>query len=150
MTKTVRRLDNWKVWVGIAYFGLVITVVWLYYLNQRQSDTQAKQARDEAVRIAEVESTTQAQRDQCRASIPTLARINGFVDGVYDLHAVLEKNARLIAAATPKADPAYTIRQENWKRIRATVTKVAGVHFPVPTRAECEAIGKPRTKGTRP
>lgn len=143
MTATVRKLDNWKVWVGVAYFGLAATVVWLFFLNQSNSRTQSRQDKDEAIRVAELEASTNAQRSQCLSSIPTLKKINGFVAGVYELHSTLEQNSKATLDATPKTDPAWRVRHDNWVRIRRTVAKVAGVHFPVPTKAECKAIGKP-------
>lgn len=141
MTRTVRKLDNWKVWVGVAYFGLALTVVWLFFLNQSQSRVQAHQARDEAVRTAEADSAAVAQRTQCLASIPSLGRINRFVAGVKDLHSVLERNSHAVFLATPKDDPAYAVRKANWLRVKSTVSKVSGVHFPVPTVKQCKALG---------
>lgn len=142
MTRQIKKIDNWKFWIGIAYIGLAATVIWLFFLNQRSSQTQARQARDEAVHQAESESALAAQRSSCLDSIPTLQRINVFVDGVHDLHAVLEQNSKALLDAAP-ADQ-RKVRLANWLRIKATVKKVAGIHFPVPTRAECRALGKPR------
>ena len=143
MTRTVRKLDNWRFWVGIAYFGLAVVVVWLFFLNQSTSKTQARQARDEAVRVAEIDSAQTAQRQQCLASIPTLRRINGFVAGVSDLHMALEENAKAVLDATPKTDRQHRVRLDNWLRIKRTVNEVSGVHFPVPTLKQCHARGKP-------
>src|SRR3954471_21842004 len=70
VTRLVRKADNWKVWVGIAYFGLALTIVWLFFLNQNQARVSAHQARDEAVRTAEADTAAVAQRTQCLASRP--------------------------------------------------------------------------------
>jgi hypothetical protein len=143
VTRAIRKADNWKFWVGIAYFGLVVTVVWLFFLNQKQSHVSAKQARDEAVRIAESDAAAKSQRAQCVASIPTLTKINSFVHGVQTLHSVLAQNSKAVLDATPKDDPDYRVRKANWLRVKGTLTAVSGIHFPVPTKKQClSAVGR--------
>lgn len=97
------QLDNWRFWVGVAYFGIALTVLGLYVLY-------SKQANESARRIAIQQATSQSQVTTCFNQVRNAPIIRGFVDGQ---KALIENNLittiQSIEASGPK-DPLYHIR----------------------------------------
>lgn len=125
-----RVLQDDRIWIVIAYFGLAAVIVVLYF-------HQTEIGKQEATRTAE----RQASVTQCIRSIPQLTKVQRFIEGVQVFHKAAAMNALATLQATPKTDPQYGVRLENYRRIEATVAAVSGVRFRIPTRAECERLG---------
>lgn len=129
--------------MGIAYFGLVVTLVGLYVVFGRT-------VRADALRAAERKAEIVSTYERCVASIPELRKISTHVTGVNDAFAVLLHNSANILAATPRDDPQYRVRSQNYVRLKDAYKKVATVSsFPVPTRAECERRQSDAQVGSR-
>ncbi len=137
-------LDDWRVWVAVAYFGLAALVVSLYFVNSRTSRTLAIQAATAAQ--VRVEKTAQVNADYraCIVSIPQLKRVNQFVHGVQELHLTLLENSVANHKATPPGSALYRQQVVNIARLRRTVHSVSGVSFPVPTLKDCETQRRQR------
>lgn len=134
------RLDNWRFWVGVAYFGIVCTVVGLYFVNQRTSRTLAEQAAAATQRSIETRSEAEAAFKACVGSIPLLENFRRHVLGVNDGFATLVTNSRQGLLASDPADPLYPVRVRNLIRLEKAAKDVAAVKtFPVPTQASCAA-----------
>lgn len=74
--------DDWRFWMGVAYFGLVLVIVWLFFLNRDVSQQQAATAAAQAERNAEARASAISQRDGCYASAdnsPDLLSIMGAI-----------------------------------------------------------------------
>lgn len=134
------RLDNWKLWVGIAYFGLSAVVVALFFINQNTQGAVAHQARDEATHHAEIVANATSQYHQCLTSIPVFGQINNFIDGVREVEETLVVNSAAVVASTPRMDPEYKTRVENLQRLRDSSAAAAHVKFPVPTTDSCKTL----------
>jgi hypothetical protein len=130
MGRTRRVLQGYAFWIFLAYVGLVGVVVALYF-------HQTEIGRAEAARQA----AARARVAQCVQSIPELQHINRFISGVQQLHEVIAENSRQTLMSTPKTDPQYRVRLANYRRVAATVEAVSQVKFPIPTVAECVALG---------
>jgi hypothetical protein len=134
------RLDNWKLWVGIAYFGLSAVVVALFFVNQSTQRTLNNQTKEQVTHRAEIVANANSRFSQCRASIPELSEINRFVDGVQTVEEALVKNSAASVAATKTTDPQYKTRVKNLQRLRAAKQATSHVRFPVPTLSECATL----------
>ena len=97
------RLDNWRLWVGVAYFGLAAVVVALFFVNQRTQRAIADQQRAAGVHTAEIVANATSQYHLCLASIPELREINAFVAGVKVVHDTLLANSEALLAKTPRS-----------------------------------------------
>lgn len=138
--EVTRFLDNWKLWMGIAYVGLAIAVVWLFILNGDTTRTAAANARDEAVRIAEVQTSAETSYNQCVGSIPTLRKLSTYLEGQNEIAAVIVTNSAANLAITLKTDPMYATRKGNLERLRDAKAKVGAItSLPVPTVKDCKA-----------
>jgi hypothetical protein len=133
LTKRWPFLDGWQFWVGVAYFGLAMVTVALWV-------SFARETRQAQARRADIIANADAQYTQCITSIPTLGRIDSFIDGVRGTNAVLLRNALASHAATPPGSELYRVQILNIARLRASVKSAEGVRFPIPTRAECSAL----------
>lgn len=139
--RTLReRLDNWRVWVGIAYFGLAAVVVALFFVNQNTQSAVAHQARDEATHRAEIHANAVSQFNQCLASIPVLTKINGFIAGDRIIRNTLVTNSEKVYLATPAASPQFAVRKANWLRLKEARADAYEVQFPVPSKESCRVL----------
>lgn len=134
------KLDNWKLWVGVAYFGLAAVVVALFFINQNTQKTVVNQAKDEAAHKAEIVANADAQFNQCIVSMPTLGEINKFISGVQIVESALVLNSAAVVTATPMNDPQYNTRVRNLERLQDAQAAASHVKFPVPTRAQCKSL----------
>jgi hypothetical protein len=140
MSRVRRRMDTWAFWVGIAYFGLALVVLSLFFVNQKTSRNIRRTAADEAAHTAEIVANARTRYTSCISSIPELAKINRFIHGVQDLHRAQEDAAKAILDNTGPADPLYRIRVKNYWRFKHAADAVAGVNFRVPTRETCRQL----------
>ena len=136
------RLDNWKFWVGVAYFGLAAVVVALFFVNQRTQRAIADQQRAAGVHTAEIVANATSQYHLCLASIPELREINAFVAGVKVVHDTLLANSEALLAKTPRSSPLYAVRLRSLLRLRRAARAAARVKFHIPTEAGCKALRK--------
>jgi len=139
-----------RVWILIAYVGLAALVVGLYVVNTRTARANTRVAKEAAVRQAERLASAKAgtlarklKEAQCLQSRPQLRKINAFAAGVEELARILYANSQELVSATPPSDGQYQVRLRNSRRIARTVPAVSGIHFHVPTTAECHRLGKP-------
>lgn len=133
-----RRLDKPDVWTVIAYFGLAAVVVGLFFVNQQTQKTVSHQARDEAIRVAQIKGSAAANYTACIKSIPELRKISTHLAGVNQLADVLVTNGEAVLEATPRSDPQYPIRHANLVRLLRSREKIGAVRaLPVPTRTDC-------------
>lgn len=123
-------LSDWRPWTTVAYLGLVGVVVALYF-------HQTEIGKQEATREAE----RQARVAQCVGAIPQLRKTQRFLEGVREFHRVAAMNSKATLDATPKTDPQYQVRLQNYRRIAATVADVSGLSFHIPTVGECQRLG---------
>lgn len=130
-------LDSWQFWMGVAYFGLVLVVVALYFQNGRIDNAQRRADRAETLHLASVTAEASSAYTQCVLSIPTLQKVDTFVRGVQELHQTLLTNARLAHQATPPGTAAYRVQASNLIRLRHSADAVKGLTFHVPTVKEC-------------
>lgn len=145
-----QRLDNIYFWLGVAYFALVAITVWLAFVSQSNAQTAARQAKAEAIRIAEQRSAAESAYRRCiEGRAPTL-RVSRHVAGVNAAFEVLLRNSRAVLEATPKDDPQFTVRRANYRRFKAALADVAAVRsFPVPTVSECKQRRREALRGVR-
>lgn len=74
-TSDVRvRVDSWRFWVGVAYLGIVLTIVGLYIVY-------VKQSREETKRVAEARATAVQQVAGCFAGVKNAPVVAGFIAG---------------------------------------------------------------------
>lgn len=133
-------LDSFDFWVAVAYFGLVALMVGLFFVNQNTQHALSRQAKDEATHAAEIGANAQSQYHLCVSSIPTLRKINAFIDGQRVTAAALVTNSKANLAATQKNDPLYELRVRNLHRLQRAERAAAVVKFPIPTAAQCAAL----------
>jgi Na+/melibiose symporter-like transporter len=97
MTRTdhVRfALSDWRFWMGIAYFGLVMVIVGLFVLFNRT-------AREEAARAATAKSAGIAQVSQCFVAVRNAPVVDGFIRS----HEAIIENGLLTNKASIAASP---------------------------------------------
>lgn len=129
-------LRHWVFWAIIFAFALIAISAYSYALN-------ARTLRDEAVREAEQQSAKNAAVARCLDSRPVLARFSRHVSGVNDLISILVLNSGKTLESTQTSDPQFLIRVANLRRLIRAQHKIAAVDkFPVPTVAQCRAMGK--------
>lgn len=134
----VRRfVDNFWFWVGFFNVAIAALVVGLYFVNARTSRTLARQAAEASRLASEKQASADASYKVCIASIPQIARINVFLDGVQDLGTTLRDNSIASHAATPASTDLYRQQVKNIRKLRRAVRAVSGVKFPAPTPQIC-------------
>lgn len=138
--KLRRYLDDWRFWMGIAYFGLVLVTVALWINYDRVSADTARTIKVEAARHADIVANADAQYTQCVESIPTLRHVNDFIVGVAGLEQALLKNNIAAHQATPPTTPLYAAQILNIARLRVAIRSAKQVAFTVPTKATCVAL----------
>lgn len=137
MDNARKYLSDWRTWIGIAYFGLVAVVVALGVYNSRLNDNIRETARISAARDAEIRMNTVTRRQQCLQSIPSLKKINMFLEGVRNAHEVLLINAKAALDQTSPSDRLYRLRKESLERLKKASADVEIPAFPVPTKKKC-------------
>lgn len=134
--KVVHILDDWRVWVAIAYFALAALTVWAVVITTRTAHASASAAKEQAIRQA----TIKADYRSCVRSIPSLTSFREFVGGVNDLADILVTNSLANINSFPPDDPQQPTRRDNLERIVRAQKRIASVRtFPLPTPASCEA-----------
>lgn len=134
------HLDDFNFWIGIAYFGLVLVVIALFFLNERTAHTEAKAAAERAAIASRLLSEAEATYQGCVSSIPQLRRISQHISGVNEGFDTMVANARALVESTPKSDPQYPVRLANLLRISSAQQDVAAIReLHVPTVKECAA-----------
>lgn len=133
-------LDSWRFWFTVLAVVIAALVLWSIVNTAEISSTQARQARDDAVKAAQIQAQAQAAYQQCVQSRPELQKLSLHVRGVNDLASVLEENAIAALKATARTDPQYLVRIANTQRIIKAAAKIAAVEsFPIPTLKQCRA-----------
>lgn len=138
--RTVRRfLDSPWLWRGVAWIGLVLVVVALFYVNQRTSRALARTEAAAHAQQLRIQASADATYAACVRSMPLLRKTNRFIRGVQREHRTLLLNALAAHRVEPEGTRLYRQQVRNIVRLRAAVTDVTGVTFHVPTVAECRA-----------
>lgn len=139
-------MDDWKFWMGLAYFGLALVVIALWINYDRVSADQARTTRIVAARHADVIANADAQYQQCVKSIPTLTHVNHFLRGVQEVERVLIINSHANHMATPPGSDLYRTQAKNLLRLEDAIRSTHGVDFTVPTKPKCLALKQRLTK----
>jgi hypothetical protein len=130
-------LSSLGFWLLIAFAILAFVIVWLFVVS-------GARRRDAALHRGEVIADARSKVNQCLLSRPELQKIDNFVSAVLLFHQASYENAEAVLAATPKDDPTYAARKANAARIKKTISPVAAIHFQVPTKKQCLALGATR------
>jgi len=139
-TDVRHKLDNWKLWMGIAYFGLVAVVVVLTLDWSRTNAEVARTTRIVAARHAEVVANADAQYQQCVKSIPLFTRVNNFIRGVERIERALLQNSEASHLATPPGSALYDAQVTNIIRLREAIRAARQVAFHVPSMQQCREL----------
>lgn len=134
------KLDNWRFWMGVAYFGLVLVIVALWVDWARTNADVARTSRVVAERHADIVANADAQYQQCLSSIPTFRHVNRFVSGVELVEQALLTNAKAAHVATPPGSALYVAQAKNIVRLREAIEAARQVAFHVPVAGECRAL----------
>lgn len=120
-------------YMGVAYFGLAAVTAALYWYNGRIVVQQERISGDEAIHQAEIKAAVEARIANCRINKPTLIKVNTFLSGVQEGQRIILLNSRSLMAATPKDNPLYTVRMQNYARQLKAYKKVSQLRqFHVP------------------
>lgn len=149
MTRTdhVRfALSDWRFWMGIAYFGLVMVIVGLFVLFNRT-------AHEEAARAATAKSAGIAQVSQCFVAVRNAPLVDGFIRS----HEAIIENGLLTNKASIAAspgDPLNPIRRRAIVRLTAAKANADELkrltRATTPTRHSCVVLaGKLRVDPSR-
>lgn len=131
------HMSDWKFWVGVAYLGLILTVVALVVLFNRT-------AREEASRAASGKAAATTQVGQCFTSVKTAPVLKGFIDAHESIiqNSLLGNEAAL--KASPKDDPLRGIRVRSIVRLNAAQKNVDELRKLItagtPTEKKCVAL----------
>lgn len=133
MTRIIAKLDSWRLWVGVAYFGLAALAIVFAIIV---SGIQADQARDAAYRDARAA----AEYERCLDSVPVFEQVNRYLDGVRDLASVLVSNAAALLAETPANHPMRPVRQQNFEKLGEASAAIGALRdFPSRSHESCQA-----------
>jgi len=131
------RIDNWRFWVGIAYFGLAAVVVALFFLNRDISKQQAESA-------AKSRAATAAQVRSCADAVRNKPDVDGLLDAIR--FNIADRITVTVAAqeAAPPSDPLIVVRQASLDRLHqkldALDTFIAKVADRTPTKQKCNEM----------
>lgn len=134
--KVRHRLDNWKFWMLIAYFGLVFVMVWLFFLN-RQTAEQA------AARQAQQKAANTAQVADCYQALRNAPALMGILDSVDLLAESSMKSSKAALQADPDSllTPVRRASIERLERAREGVAVFAKAMVEqTPTLPECNHL----------
>lgn len=134
-----RWLDTWQFWTGVAYFALAALVVGLFVVNEHARNAANRAVREQAIRIADMRAAANSDYTLCITGRVQLARVDRFLRGVQGLGDILYLNALEVHRVTPSGTPTYAAQVSNLRRLRAVAADVAGISFPIPTKATCAA-----------
>lgn len=133
-------LDSWRFWFTMGAVAIGCLVIWAVINTVEITSTQAQQARDDAVKAAQIQASAQSAYSSCVGSRPELQRLSTFVGGVNMLSSTLVHDSEATLKVTPRTDPGYVTRSQNLARIEHAARKVHAIHaLPVPTLADCKA-----------
>lgn len=134
-----QKLDDWRFWVGVAYFGLVAVVVALFFINR---DISREQTREAAEQRASSVSQVSTCADAVRNAPDVEALIAAIRFNVSDRVAATKDAIRV----APEGDPLAKVRQESLVRLRNQLARIdrltAGFRKSTPTRAKCNALAR--------
>lgn len=143
MTQLFRRvlpkIDNWYFWVGVAYFGLVATLIGLYVLYGRSGHEQS-------LRIADERATATAQVSNCISGVksgPSIFEVIGAIELLTQNSITTTQQTLQI---TPMESPLFKIRKNSLNRLENAEKKV--MHFKIflvthtPTISQCKKLAK--------
>ena len=142
MTKVERGLreflSTWQFWMVLAFFGLAAVSVYSIHLS-------ARQARDEAARLAAANAAASTQVGQCFTAVRNSPVVSGFVDAQ---EAVIENGLisnRQALNAVPTG-PLRAIRIKSLARLRAAKQNAdelrALIRKTTPTRRRCVRLAR--------
>jgi hypothetical protein len=139
-TNARRFLDDWRFWMGVAYFGLILVICALWINYDRVNADAARTARIVAARHAEVVANADSQYQQCVQSGPVFSHVNKFIFGVEAVEQALLTNTETTHRATPPGSAIYATQTANIARLRDAIQAARLVAFPVPTATQCRAL----------
>lgn len=132
-----RRLDDWRFWVGVAYFGLAAVVMGLYLLFGRQSAEAAKRAAiQRASALSEVSN--------CANSVKNAPVGRGFIatQRAIITNSILTTTAAL--QAEDANDPLRHVRLASLARLEAgrmNLNRLNAIFIATtPTKAKCNRL----------
>ena len=132
-------LDSWRFWFTMGAIAIGCLFIWGAVNTLEIANTQSKQARDEAVKAAQIQASAQAAFSSCVNSRPELQKLSTFVHGVNLLAFVLIHDSRATLQVTAKGTPEYAARVGNLARLSHAAMKVGAIKaLPVPTLADCQ------------
>ena len=134
------RLDDWRFWMGIAYFGLALTLVAIVLIVVRNEHTAAAVAAQAAVHQSEIQSNAISQYQQCLHSIPLTKKINLFAESVLVVQSTILSSSEAILKNTPKSSKLYKVRLHNVEQLQLATTLPEEIHFNVPTLKSCQSL----------
>lgn len=131
------RLDNWRLWVGVAYFGLAAVVVSLFFLNRDISQQQAESA-------AKARSAAATQVRSCADAVRNKPDVDGLLDAIrFNIADRITVNVAANKAAAPD-DPLVGVRQSSLDRLHQKLDAldafIAKVDKRTPTKRECNQM----------
>lgn len=130
------RLDNWKFWVGVAYFGLALLVVWLFFLNQDI-------AREQAARTATAKANAVSTRDNCYRMVdnnPDLLSIITAIRLTSRNSIATSKAALRLAPDGALSDVRRASIKRNQRAMRAADKFRAQIVQSTPTEQRCDEL----------
>lgn len=116
MTKEQRwryRLDNWRVWVGIAYFGIALMIVALFFLNRDVT-------REQTARAATQRAAAVAQLENCYRQVDNNPDLVAIIDAVR-LNAENSLTTAKAALAVDPSGPLAQVRRDGIDRARLAI-----------------------------
>lgn len=139
--RTLReRLDNWRWWMGVAYFGITSLIVGLVIIGNRTAHTAAREAAQTAAHQSEIVSNADTQYSACLKSIPTLISINHFVRTSLLVDKTILENSVAVLRNTKPGTRLYKVRVRNVSTLRAALVAPEHIYFKVPTMKECAVL----------
>lgn len=141
-------LDDWRVWMGIAYLGLALLIVWLFFLNRDI-------AREQAARAATSRATAVTSLDNCYRMVDNNPDLLAIIDAV----ALTAQNSITSSLAALAIDPhgqLAPVRRASIKRSQMALAAASKFRSQIlrttPTEERCRALAErlglvPRQKG---
>ena len=137
--QTREFLADWRLWMVIAYLGLVSVIVALFVLFGRT-------AHEEAARAAAASAAAVTQVGQCFTAVKNGPVTKGFIDAH---EAVIDNSLianRAALAASPKDDPLRQIRVRSIIRLQAAQNNVKELRSLIaastPTEKRCVHLAR--------
>jgi hypothetical protein len=127
-------MSDWRFWMGVAYAGIILTVVALVFLF-------SKIAHEEASRTATARAGAATQVGQCFTSVKNAPVTEGFIDAheAIIVNGLIANRASL--NASPLNDPLHQIRLKSILRLEKAQRNVTQlrklIRAATPTRKKC-------------